>query len=499
MISNKHIAKFSAILVLIVFVICILSQLYPDTLSSFVTDTAYSMEYTDKLFDTDKIIDVNIKMDGDKWQEMLENAMKEEYCKCDAEINGELFYSVGIRPKGNTSLSQVANDPDNDRYSFKLEFDRFVEGQTCFGLDKLILNSNYADKTNMKEAVIYDMFAFIGADASLYNYAKISVNNNYWGVYLALEAVEESFILRNYGAENGKLYKPDSMNFGGRKDNNERTSQTPGAFPGGKGGPGFGGNGTNLNYTDDNPDSYSAIWEGSVNGSRDADRRRVVTALKNVGEGTNAEKYLDIDNLVKYMAVHNFAVNEDSLSGGMAHNYYLYEANGRLNIIPWDYNLSWGGMGIRGGSGADSVINDAVDDSYSSTDFFDILLKDEEYLSLYHSCYKSLIEGYVNSGKFEETYNRITGQIDELVKDDPNAMYSYDEYTNAKDILYNVIMLRAKSVSGQLDGIIPATSEGQQNTPDALIDASSVDLSAMGSMGGGFGRVNRAESGDNDD
>ncbi len=577
MVSSKHITKFSAVLTAIVFILCIAAQVFPDMLSPVVTTTAYSMEYEDKLFNTSDIIDINIQMSDTEWQEMLRDAMSEAYYKCDVAVNGTTFYSVGIRPKGNTSLSAIANDPDNDRYSFKLEFDQFVDGQTCFGLDKLILNNNYADSTNMKEPIIYDMFAFMGADASLYNYARISVNDNYFGVYLALEAVEDSFMLRNYGAENGKLYKPDSMNFGGRGDNkggdrpqpggdfpggdfpggdfpgggfpggkmpdmgnfdfenmpsppgdfpmnagqtkpseiapdeasaNENPQSTQpkeetieraggrGGFPGGGGGPGgFGGNGTNLNYSDDNPDSYSAIWESSVNGSTDADHRRVVTALKNVSSGTNAEKYLDADNLLKYMAVHSFAVNEDSLSGGMAHNYYLYEANGRLNIIPWDYNLSWGGMGgmgNRNGSGATGTINDPIDDSYSSTQFFDIFLNHEEYLSKYHSYYNELIEGYVSSGRFEETYNRIISQIDELVKTDPNAMYSYDEYLIAKDILYNVIMLRAESVRGQLSGAIPTTSAEQQKNPEALIDASDIDLKALGTMnmGGGFGRGN---------
>ncbi len=565
MISNKHITKIAAILMAIVFILCVAAQLFPDMLSSVIqSDTAYSMEYTDKLFDTSDIIDINIMMDDDQWQEMLRDAMSEVYYKCDVQVNGTTFYSVGIRPKGNTSLSSIANDPNNNRYSFKLEFDQFVDGQTCFGLDKLILNNNYADKTNMKEAIIYDMYSYMGADASLYNYAKISVNDSYWGVYLALEAVEDSFMLRNYGAENGKLYKPDSMNFGGRGDDKGGNPPQPGGdfpgggkmpdmgnfdpqnmptppgdfpmsgeqttpsgdtkqqtelqerakertggrggFPGGGGPGGFGGNGTNLNYTDDNLDNYSAIWESSVNGSTDADHRRVVTALKNVSEKTNAEKYLDVDNLLKYMAVHNFSVNEDSLSGGMAHNYYLYEANGKLNIIPWDYNLAWGGMGgmgNRNGNGATGTINEPIDDSYSSTQFFDIFLENEEYLSKYHSYYNELIEGYVNSGRFEETYNRITRQIDELVKTDPNAMYSYEEYVAARDTLYNVVMLRAESIRGQLDGTIPTTSEEQQSTPDALIDASSIDLSVMGSMGGGgrggFDRDNRAQNAPTED
>ena len=108
----------------------------------------------------------------------------------------------------------VVNDPTTDRYSFKLEFDQYVEGQTCYGLDKLVLNNNYADATYMKEAQVYDMYRFLGADASLYNYAAIYVNGEYWGTYLALEAVEDSFLLRNYGAQSGALYKPEGVDAG---------------------------------------------------------------------------------------------------------------------------------------------------------------------------------------------------------------------------------------------------------------------------------------------
>ena len=43
---------------------------------------------------------------------------------------------------------------------------------------------------------------------------------------------------------------------------------------------------------------------------------------------------MDVDNVLRYMAVHTFVVNLDSLSSNMAHNYYLYEDDGKLNIIP---------------------------------------------------------------------------------------------------------------------------------------------------------------------
>lgn len=531
MLSSKHISKITIALISIVLILCVLAMTFYDKLLPVVNTSGYSMEYQDKLFDTSKVLDINIVMDETKWNEMLLNARQEEYYECDVIIAGTAFKKVGIRPKGNTSLSSIAGDPNNNRYSFKLEFDQFVEGQTCFGLDKLALNNSYADTTNMKEAIIYDMFRYLGADASLYNYAKISVNDEYWGVYLALEAVEDSFMLRNYGMEKGYLYKPENMGRGNNSDRKvdfpnppedgfkmpenfvngeknrpqipdfEANTQNKSAqdqrnqFPnvgfgggerGGRGGFGGMGGGSNLNYIDNNLDSYQSIWNGEVTDSTDADHKRVVEALKNVHGGTDIEKYIDVDQVLKYMAVHNFSVNDDSLSGSMSHNYYLYEANGQISILPWDYNLALGGMHRGDGT---TVINEPIDDLWQGTKLFDFVMENEEYKVRYHEYYERLINEYLYGGKFEETYNRITGQIDELVKTDPNSMYTYEEYTKGIEVLYDAVMLRAKSIKCQLDGTIPSTSEGQRTASSKLVDASHLNLSDLGQfMMGGFGR-----------
>ena len=319
--------------------LCLCAAAFSGPIAAAAGETGVSMAYETALFDTSSVLEVNIRMDEADWNDMLTNATAEEYYQCDVEIGGTTFYRVAIRPKGNTSLTSIANDPTTDRYSFKLEFDHYVDGQTCFGLDKLILNNNYADATNMKEALIYDMYQYLGADASLYNYAKLSVNGEYWGVYLALEAVEDSFLLRNYGVQDGELYKPDSMNIGGGKD--------------------FGDfNADDIDFGD-----------------------------------------LDLDNLLRYMAVHIFSVNEDSLSGSMAHNYYLYEAGGKLNLIPWDYNLALGGMGRS--NDATSVVNDSIDNAFSGTTFFDTLMENETYHSQYYAYLQQLVSEYIDGGGFD--------------------------------------------------------------------------------------------------
>lgn len=530
MITSKHINKIIIALMTVAVAICLLAVIFSDKLTGMLGGRGISMEYEAKLFDTSEPIELDIRIDDDDWNNMLSNAMEEEFYVCDVVVNGKKVSNVGIRPKGNTSLSAIAMDPDTDRYSLKLEFDHFVEGQTCYGLDKLILNNNYADATNMKEALIYDMYQYLGADASLYNYAKVSVNGEYWGVYLALEAVEDSFLLRNYGSEDGELYKPESMGMGGgdsaksgkqsgpgggmpagdfkpgdmpggpggdfnpedmpdfngrnfkpedRPDNDNDDFKQEGGPGGGPGGFSIGNGGANLNYIDDELDSYSTIWDGAVTDVSKSDKRRVVTALKNISEGTDIESYMDIDNLLKYMAVHTFAVNMDSLSGSMAHNYYLYEYNGKLNMIPWDYNLSFGGMSMGGGSASD-MVNDAIDSPFSGTNFFDALLENDEYSAKYHEYLATLVEEYVNGGRFDETYQRIRNQIDDLVAADPTAFYNEDEYKVAADMIYDTIKLRARSISGQLDGSIPSTDEGQRKDSSALIDASSIDVEAMG-------------------
>ena len=538
MIAHKHITKFVAVVMAAAVCLCLCAVAFSDQITAAAGETGISMAYETELFDTGSILTVNILMDEADWEEMLENATAEEYYQCDVEVNGTTFYRVGIRPKGNTSLSSIASDPTTDRYSFKLEFDHYVDGQTCFGLDKLVLNNNYADATNMKEALIYDMYQYLGADASLYNYAKISVNGEYWGVYLALEAVEDSFLLRNYGAQSGELYKPESMDMGGapgeddngpqdrgdemqppglpgRQSEDDSTDDAAGpsqdfsppedfsppqrtdeAAPGpadagdggGKGNFSMSSGGADLNYTDDELDSYETIWDGEVTSTKKADHKRVVTALKNISEGNDLEDYMDVDNLLRYMAVHVFSVNEDSLSGTMAHNYYLYESGGRLNLIPWDYNLALGGMG--GGSDATSVVNSAIDNAFFGTTFFDTLMEDETYHSQYYAYLQQLVSEYINGGGFDAFYERVRSQIDELVETDPTAFYSYEEYLTAADTLYQVVKLRGQSIQGQLDGTIPSTEEAQRSS-DALVDASTLDLSVMGSMntdggGGGF-------------
>jgi hypothetical protein len=100
---------------------------------------------------------------------------------------------------------------------------------------------------------------------------------------------------------------------------------------------------------------------------------------------------------------------------------------------------------------------------------------------------QQIVDGYFNSGMFAQTVDSIDSLISSYVEVDPTAFYDYDAYKSAITELKELGLLRAESIEGQLNGTIPSTSKGQSADSSMLVDASSVNLSALGSQGGGKG------------
>lgn len=172
-------------------------------------------EYITNLFNKDEIMKINIDIDEDLWNELTKNAINEEYYTANITVNGETYYDVGLRAKGNKTLSQIASDDTTDRYSFKVKFDKYIDGQTLGGLEKLALNNMMSDTTYMKEYLSYDLLNKMGISTPGFQYANITLNGEPWGLYLALEVMEESYIERYYGTADGNLYKPETTNMVG--------------------------------------------------------------------------------------------------------------------------------------------------------------------------------------------------------------------------------------------------------------------------------------------
>ncbi|ETP72905.1 CotH protein [Lachnospiraceae bacterium JC7] len=557
-----------------------------------------SAEYISKLFDTSYVHTIDIEIEEADWEDLLANPTDKTKYKVNVTIDGEEVNEVALSTKGNTSLSSIASDDTTDRYSFKLNFGKYVDDQTYYGLDKLNLNNIYADATYVKDYLSYQLFNYMDVDAPLTSFINVTVNGESQGLYLAIEDIDDSFLDRTGNSE-GELYKPETAglanmgnggpgkdgmqppegfdgqmpdfggkggrpdrkqeNFdgqmpdlggkGGRPDGTQENSdgqmpdfggksgrpdgtqensdgQLPdfgnGEMPEGFGGPGgFGGNdsGASLKYTDDEIESYSDIFDNAETKVKEEDQKRLIAALKNLSEG-NVSDSVDIDSVINYFVVHNFVMNYDSYTGNMLHNYYLYEEDGKLQMIPWDYNLAFGAfMNMGGGpkgnpfdnkdqnddsteknseNNATYIINYGIDTPLSGAQESDRpmwswITSSDEYLEKYHERFAELAE-YVTSEAFTAELDRLYEMLLPYVEKDATAFYTADEFKTAFDTIKEFITLRAESIKKQLAGELSTKTDEQDES--AKVDASGITISDMGSQGGGAPRDNRGgESG----
>lgn len=572
MLREKH-KEYISIISIILSILFVISSIFftnNKTISTMATEI-------EEVLDKNKVTKINIEIEENNWNSLIENALDEEDVNANITIDNEKFYNVGIRAKGNSSLTSVANNPNSDRFSFKVDFSEYVDGQTYHGIEKLALNNMISDTTYLKEYISYDIYKFLGIATPEYSYADISINGESWGLYLALEVMEERFIEKNYGELEGNLYKPESMEMGGNKGGNgerpnggnlaepkdegvknfekpnnaeapsnlensnnlenpnlilneenkvvpnnendkvmtnenidgnsgasknlgdnleepsadnknvsnleqqntgdEKKNNLQGKGPMG----GKSSNGGDLKYIDENPESYSAIKDNIIfKSTTEKDFSKVIEMIKNLNNGENLEKYLNVDEILRYFAVNTFLVNLDSYSGGMYHNYYLYEKDGVFEVLPWDLNLSFGGFGINDGSSAVNFpIDNPVKGNLESAPLINELLKVDEYKERYHNYLSKIVSEYVNSGTFENTVLKLDKLIGNYVKTDKTAFYTYEQYKQSIPELITFTKERASSVKAQLAGEQPTTEYGNIK--------STVNMKLLGDMGHGGG------------
>ncbi|MDD6275982.1 MAG: CotH kinase family protein, partial [Clostridia bacterium] len=507
--THKHFDKICYAVLALVLVITILLLLFADSFT--VVSSGVNMEYANKLFDDSYVHSIDIIMDD--WDGFTQSCENEEYTACNLVIDGETYNNVAIRAKGNTSLTQVSSY-GNNRYSFKIEFDKYDSSVSYYGLDKLCLNNIIQDNTYMKDYLVYSLMGDFGVASPLCSYVNISVNGETFGLYLAVEGVEESFLERNYGTDYGELYKPDSMSMGGGKgngkafeadddaqelpdsnsevesdndnfpQNNEQqnnfqpirgempdgqTDFKKGNMPAGSNGmkdgeppempqnsegenaenpimpdaapdinnaenndserkTGFGNmsakgsDDVSLIYSDDDYDSYSNIFDNAKTNITDSDKDRLIASVKNINNNENIGSSVDVEQVIRYFVVHNYVLNFDSYTGSMIHNYYLYEKDGKLSMIPWDYNLAFGSF--NSSMDAESLINYPIDEPVSggtveSRPMLAWIFANEEYTELYHELFSEFIAEFFDNSKVEAMIAKTQEMISPYVKADP--------------------------------------------------------------------------------
>lgn len=399
------------------------------------------------------------------WEAFLAAAPDELYVRADVTLDGEVVRGVGLRAKGNNSRRLVA-DAGHVRYGLKIEFDHYEDGVSYRGLDKLSLDASFQDNSYLKTYLALDMMRFMGVPTPEAGFVQVSVNGSAWGLYLAVEDPEDAFAERLFGEGHGMLYKPDYRSL---EEENADVA---------------------LRYVGEDPALYDNILRTARFDVTAADERELVEALRVLSSGEDLEHAVDVEEVLRYFAVQSFVVNLDSYLGRTGHNYLLYIENGRISMLPWDYNLAFGTYALGRPELADDAtthVNQPIDtpapgEVMLGRPLYHNLMLVDEYHARYRELLDELVAGYFGSGRFEAGLARAAAMISPYVAVDPTAFCSHGEFLEGVAALREFCLLRARSVRGQLEGEIPSTIAGQAAEPGVRVDASHVDLRDLGCL-----------------
>ncbi|MEJ5302374.1 MAG: T9SS type A sorting domain-containing protein [Bacteroidales bacterium] len=224
--------------------------------------------------------------------------------------------SIGFRLRGNTSREAA-------KKSFKVSFNTFHKGRKFLGVEKLNLNGEHNDPSIIRSKFCFDLFHDAGIVASRAAHAQVYINDQYYGLYINVEHVDEEFLKNHLPNPSGNLWKC--------------------LYP------------ADLTYRGSQPDDYRSFWSGgrpvyelkTNEDAADFTRFARFVSLLNLTPVASfpdsLEKIADIENILSYFAMDVLLGSWDDYRALM-NNYYLYDnpATGKFMIIPYDYDNTFG-------------------------------------------------------------------------------------------------------------------------------------------------------------
>ena len=235
------------------------------------------------------------------------------------QFNGESWWQVGFRYKGNSTLS-VGWASGKEALPFKLDFDEFeddypsLDNQRFYGFKQLSFSNNDFDPSWQREKVAPDIFRAAGVPAPHTAYYAVYVDKGdgagarYWGLYTAIELPDDTLIETQFADDDGNMYKPggEGASFArGRFDEVSFDKET--------------------NRSSDYADVL-AVFDALHAGTRFSDPAAWREGL---------EQVFDAAGFLRWLAANTLLQNFDTY-GILAHNYYLY-----ADESAWD---SWCGF-----------------------------------------------------------------------------------------------------------------------------------------------------------
>lgn len=264
---------------------------------------------------------IDIKINKDSLQELL----KSENLQKDYEYAADFFWrdgnnfdtirNVGFRLRGNTSRIAA-------KKSFKVKFNHF--GSKKFhGLSDLNLNGEHNDPSIIRSKLSWDIMTMAGVEAPRSNHIALYINDEYYGLYINIEHVDNDFLEARNKDPEGQLLK---LYYG-----------------------------CDFVYKGNNPNSYdNSIYEpanNKENPNYDAliEFTQALNDVNNPAYRCNLENIFDVDDYLKRMALEILCGHWDNPIFNKNNGYLYYNPlHKKVQLLSYDidntYGIDWFGI-----------------------------------------------------------------------------------------------------------------------------------------------------------
>jgi len=359
------------------------------------------------LYDLETIQEIEINFNQSNWDQLMDDqkAGAGDYIMAQSvSINGEVFDSVGVKYKGNSTY-----DADQTKNPLHIELDTF-KNHDYQGFTDIKLSNGARDPSFLREVLSYQILGQY-ADAPLSNFANVTINGTLIGLYSNAESISKKFVDKHFDSRRNAFINCNPVDVTGTSSD---------VFP-------------DLQYLGNNVISYLGAYELKSDEGWD-DLLNLCDTLNNNIEAIEA--ILDVDRTLWMLAFDNALVNLDSYIGAIVQNYYLYrQDNGRFVPIVWDLNESFGRANETGSMNLNSTtakqqLDVFLHENDSEYPLIQQLLSIPTYRKRYLAHYKTMLLENFDNGSYINTAETLRALIDQSFQNDTNRFFSYDDFSD---------------------------------------------------------------------
>jgi spore coat protein CotH len=370
---------------------------------------APSARAADPMFDPTRLHEMRIVMDPNDWTSLQRDFLSNQYYAANFSLDGQVLQQVGIRSRGKGSRSGV-------KPGLEIDTNKYVSNQEFNGVKKLVMDNVIQDNTFLKEPLVYPVFEAMGIPSPQIAYMRVTVNDQYWGVYWLIENIDKNFLAKRFGDKEGMLYKYEYVEDYRFTD---KGSDPKGYFPIFK-----------PETHEDNPDGSALVkFVQTANSAPEA------------GFAAAIAPYLDVDKFLTYIAVENAIAQQDGFLGlqGM-NNFYVYQFTGttKFQFIPWDQDTSF--------VSTEFPVLQNVDTNVLTKK----LLADPAKKQVYLSAIKAATAQAVNSGFLNPKIDAYYALMRNSVLEDTKKPWTNEQFEQGVLGLKGIISGRPAAVAAQI-------------------------------------------------